>query len=225
MATLSEDRPTSDGASEPTKGDENDPDLDAKIDTLKAQIDAIEQEADRLRSTDDAAAGGKDGDKILDPSADELWRTKMEVDARSIYVGQVDYSTTPEDLGDLLGGAGTVNRVTILCDRWTGHPKGYAYVEFEEVAAVERAMRFNGHPFRNRFLKVAPKRTNFPWWMQQGKGKGAGKGRQAGGTPFHMRGRGPSWFSSGYQPYASPYGGYWRGRGRGGRGRGRGTWY
>lgn len=49
---------------------------------------------------------------------------KAEVDARSVYVGNVDYSATPEELQVHFQSCGTINRITILCDKWTGHPKG-----------------------------------------------------------------------------------------------------
>lgn len=42
----------------------------------------------------------------------------------SIYVGQVDYSTTPEELLGHFEACGTVERVTIVCDKYTGKPKG-----------------------------------------------------------------------------------------------------
>jgi hypothetical protein len=42
----------------------------------------------------------------------------------SIYVGQVDYSATPEELLAHFGACGTVERVTIVCDKMTGRPKG-----------------------------------------------------------------------------------------------------
>jgi polyadenylate-binding protein 2 len=42
----------------------------------------------------------------------------------SIYVGQVDYSTTPEELLSHFEACGTVERVTIVCDKLTGRPKG-----------------------------------------------------------------------------------------------------
>lgn len=51
--------------------------------------------------------------------------SKGEVDARSVYVGNVDYTSTPEELQNFFADCGTVNRVTILCDKFTGHPKGY----------------------------------------------------------------------------------------------------
>lgn len=37
---------------------------------------------------------------------------------------KVDYSTTPEELQQHFHSCGTINRVTILCDKFTGHPKG-----------------------------------------------------------------------------------------------------
>ncbi|KAL7470974.1 hypothetical protein ACHAXS_011263 [Conticribra weissflogii] len=49
----------------------------------------------------------------------------------SIYVGQVDYSTTPEELLAHFESCGTVERVTIVCDKFTGKPKGFAYLEFQ----------------------------------------------------------------------------------------------
>ena len=42
----------------------------------------------------------------------------------SIYVGQVDYSATPEELLAHFEACGTVERVTIVCDKNTGRPKG-----------------------------------------------------------------------------------------------------
>lgn len=40
------------------------------------------------------------------------------------YIFQVDYSATADDLERHFHGCGSVNRVTILCDKFTGHPKG-----------------------------------------------------------------------------------------------------
>ena len=44
--------------------------------------------------------------------------------SHSIYVGQVDYATTPEELLAHFEACGTVERVTIVCDKFTGKPKG-----------------------------------------------------------------------------------------------------
>lgn len=50
---------------------------------------------------------------------------KKDVDARSVFVGNVDYAATPEELQAHFASCGTILRVTILCDKVTGHPKGY----------------------------------------------------------------------------------------------------
>jgi len=50
---------------------------------------------------------------------------KEEVDARSIYVGNVDYSCTPEEIQAHFKDCGTINRVTIPVDKYSQQPKGY----------------------------------------------------------------------------------------------------
>ncbi|KAG0363109.1 cytoplasmic RNA-binding protein [Gamsiella multidivaricata] len=67
---------------------------------------------------------------------------KEAVDARSIYAGNVDWGSTPEELQAHFQSCGTINRTTILCDKWTGQPKGYAYVEFADAPSVANAMEW-----------------------------------------------------------------------------------
>ncbi|PVG01043.1 RNA-binding domain-containing protein [Serendipita vermifera] len=126
-----------------------------------------------------------------------------DTDARSIYVGNVDYGATPEEIQAHFASCGTINRVTILLDKFTGHPKGYAYVEFAQVAHVEAAVVLNESLFRGRLIKVTPKRTNLPAFMR-GVPRGRGRGSYRGGRGGH---------SYGYAPYGRPPRG--RGRGRG----------
>jgi polyadenylate-binding protein 2 len=45
----------------------------------------------------------------------------------SVYVGQVDYSATPEELLSHFEACGTVERITIVCDKATGRPKGTSF--------------------------------------------------------------------------------------------------
>uniref|UniRef100_T1J545 RRM domain-containing protein n=1 Tax=Strigamia maritima TaxID=126957 RepID=T1J545_STRMM len=90
------------------------------------------------------------------------YEEKMEVDARSIYVGNVDYGATAEELEQHFHGCGSINRVTILCDKYSGHPKGFAYIEFAEKESVNTAMALDESLFRGRQIKVNSKRTNRP---------------------------------------------------------------
>ncbi|ONK58843.1 uncharacterized protein A4U43_C08F310 [Asparagus officinalis] len=96
---------------------------------------------------------------------------KEEVDSRSIYVGNVDYACTPEEVQQHFQSCGTVNRVTILTDKF-GQPKGFAYVEFVEVEAVQNALPLNESELHGRQLKVSAKRTNVPG-MKQYRGRRA----------------------------------------------------
>ena len=66
------------------------------------------------------------------PSMDE----KIEADARSVYVGNVDYAATAEELEQHFHGCGSINRVTIQCDKYSGHPKGYVQQLFTNDSLV-----------------------------------------------------------------------------------------
>ena len=79
---------------------------------------------------------------------------KMEVDGRSVYVGNVDYAATAEELEQHFHGCGAINRVTILCNKFDGHPKGFAYVEFTDKDSIGTAMALDDSLFRGRQIKV-----------------------------------------------------------------------
>ncbi|XP_042460438.1 polyadenylate-binding protein 2-like [Zingiber officinale] len=91
--------------------------------------------------------------------------SKEEADSRSIFVGNVDYACTPEEIQQHFQSCGTVNRVTILTDR-NGQPKGFAYVEFLEVEVVQEAFRLHESELHGHPIKVAAKRTNVPGLKQ-----------------------------------------------------------
>lgn len=65
----------------------------------------------------------------------------------------MDYSCTPEEVQQHFQSCGTVNRVTILTDKFS-QPKGFAYVEFLEIEAVRQAVLLNGSLLHARMLKV-----------------------------------------------------------------------
>ncbi|KAK9480682.1 hypothetical protein V1514DRAFT_346061 [Lipomyces japonicus] len=158
------------------------------LDAMKARVAEMEAEAAKLREMQET----------LEKEGEELKEDKEDVDARSIYVGNVDYSSTPEEIQAHFQSCGTINRVTILLDKFTGHPKGYAYVEFAEPSFVANALVLNESLFHGRNLKVVPKRTNIPGLSARGRGRGRG-----------FRGRG------GFVPRGGYRGGF-RGRARGG---------
>jgi len=100
---------------------------------------------------------------------------RMEADNRSIYVGNVDYGATAEELEAHFHGCGSINRVTILCDKFTGHPKGFAYIEFADKDSVDTALALDDSLFRGRQIKVSAKRTNRPGLSTTNRGRGRGR--------------------------------------------------
>ncbi|XP_047964163.1 polyadenylate-binding protein 1-like isoform X1 [Salvia hispanica] len=139
-----------------------------ELETMRKRLQEIEEEAGALRQMQEKVEKemGATQDSTI-ASATEA--EKEEVDSRSIYVGNVDYSCTPEEVQQHFQSCGTVNRVTILTDKF-GQPKGFAYVEFVEVEAVQNALLLNETELNGRQLKVSAKRTNIPG-MKQYRGR------------------------------------------------------
>ncbi|KAG1362101.1 polyadenylate-binding protein 2 [Cocos nucifera] len=138
------------------------------IEEMKKRMKEIEEETGALREMQ--AKVEKEMGAVQDSSSAAATQAeKEEVDSRSIYVGNVDYACTPEEVQQHFQSCGTVNRVTILTDKF-GQPKGYAYVEFVEVDAVQNALLLNESELHGRQLKVCAKRTNIPG-MKQYRGR------------------------------------------------------
>ncbi|KAF3008062.1 hypothetical protein G7054_g6589 [Neopestalotiopsis clavispora] len=176
-----------DGAS----GDNNE---EEEISAMKRRVAEMEKEAAKLREMQAS----------LETQGNDLQQEdKNDVDSRSIFVGNVDYSVSPEEIQAHFQECGSINRVTILLDKFTGQPKGYAYVEFTEPSLVAQALVLNDSVLKGRNIKVTPKRTNIP-----GMSRGRGRGRGGFGRGFYG-GRG------GFMPRGGYRGGN-RGRGRGG---------
>jgi cold-inducible RNA-binding protein len=72
-----------------------------------------------------------------------------------LYVGNLPFSTTEEDLRSMFSQAGTVVSVSLIKDRDTGRSRGFAFVELTTQAEAEKAVSlFNNTPLDNRTLKV-----------------------------------------------------------------------
>ncbi|XP_047982253.1 polyadenylate-binding protein 2-like isoform X3 [Salvia hispanica] len=136
-----------------------------ELDDMKKRLKEMEDEAATLREMQ-AKVEQEMGAVQADPAAAAANQTnREEVDARSIFVGNVDYSCTPEEVQQHFQSCGTVNRVTIRTNKY-GQPKGYAYVEFLETEAVEQALLLTESELHGRQLKVSAKRTNVPGMKQ-----------------------------------------------------------
>jgi RNA recognition motif-containing protein len=97
-----------------------------------------------------------------------------------LYVGNLSYSATEEDLRELFAGAGTVSSVTLIKDRDTGRSRGFAFVEMSSQVEAENAISmFNGYSMDNRQLTVNIARPREE--RGGGGGGGFGGGRRGGG--------------------------------------------
>lgn len=151
-----------------------------EADQLQKRMEEMEKEAARLRDFNNSANGESEND-----------REKKDIDSRSVYIGNVDYGATPLELQQHFSSAGIVNRVTILMNKFTGQPKGFAYLEFTDIDGVNKAVAtLDGTVFRDRELKVSAKRTNIPGISTTNRGGRGGRGGMRGGFRGRGRGRG-----------------------------------
>jgi RNA recognition motif-containing protein len=113
--------------------------------------------------------------------------------SKNLYVGNLSFQTTNQDLQTLFAQAGTVESAQIIEDRSTGQSKGFAFVEMstpEEAAAAIEQM--NGKEVGGRALKVneAKPRENRGGGGGGGRGFGGGGNRGGGGGYGGNRGGG-----------------------------------
>ena len=89
-----------------------------------------------------------------------------------LFVGNLSYQATEEDLRELFQQAGTVQSVRIVTDQFTGRPRGFGFVEMSTPEEAARAVeQLNGRVFRDRNLVVDQART-----QSGGGGGGGGRG-------------------------------------------------
>ena len=71
-----------------------------------------------------------------------------------IFVGNLSYQTTEEQLSDLFSEAGPVESATIVTDRDTGRSRGFAFIEMDKDAAAAAIEKFNGVELNGRAINV-----------------------------------------------------------------------
>jgi cold-inducible RNA-binding protein len=75
---------------------------------------------------------------------------------KKLYIGNLSYTTTEEELRTLFTQAGTVTSVELIKDRYTGNSKGFAFIEMGNQSEIEKAITmFNGYSLDNREIKVS----------------------------------------------------------------------
>ncbi len=148
-----------------------------------------------------------------------------------IYVGNMSYDTTEEDLRLACEAFGKVESATIIKDKFSGESKGFGFVEMSSKAEGQAAIDgLNGKELKGRTLNVneaRPRTEKFGgstggYGGGKGGGYGGGKGGYGGGKGGYGGGKGG--YGGGKGGYGGGKGGYGGGKGgyssgRGGRGR------
>jgi RNA recognition motif-containing protein len=73
---------------------------------------------------------------------------------KKVYVGNLPFQTTEDDLNSLFSQVGAVESVSIITDRDTGRSKGFGFVSMDSDAADKAIAQFNGTDFNGRALTV-----------------------------------------------------------------------
>ncbi|MBE9125787.1 MULTISPECIES: RNA recognition motif domain-containing protein [unclassified Coleofasciculus] len=93
----------------------------------------------------------------------------------SIYVGNLSYEVTQEDLTEVFAEYGSVSRVSVPTDRETGRPRGFAFVEMEsETNEATAISTLDGAEWMGRSMKVNKARPR-----EERNGNGGGYSRRS----------------------------------------------
>ena len=115
-----------------------------------------------------------------------------------LYVGNLSFSTSSEDLQQLFGQAGTVETATVIEDRETGRSRGFGFVEMASKEDGQKAIeQFNGVDLNGRNLTVNEARPREDRGNRGGGGRNfggnRGGGRNFGGGGGGRNDRAPRW--------------------------------
>lgn len=89
-----------------------------------------------------------------------------------LYVGNLPFDITEEDLRNLLAAHGPVNEITVVMDKVTGRARGFAFAEMNSAEAAAAAIQgLNGKPWKGRALTVNEARPR-----EEGRGGGGYRG-------------------------------------------------
>src|SRR5258706_7980057 len=109
---------------------------------------------------------------------------------KKLFVGNLNFKTTDDDLRTLLAQAGRIESATVMMDRATGRSRGFGFVEMSSDEEGEKAVKeLNGHELQGRALNVNEARERTPGGPRPG-GYGGGGAPPGGGYGGGGGGRG-----------------------------------
>jgi RNA recognition motif-containing protein len=94
---------------------------------------------------------------------------------KKLYVGNLPFSATEDEITELFGQHGTVHSVALINDRETGRPRGFGFVEIDDEALQPAIQALDGYEMGGRALRV-----NEAQDRPRGGGGGGGGGGRGG---------------------------------------------
>lgn len=82
--------------------------------------------------------------------------------AKTIYVGNIPFNTSEEEVQEMFAKHGTVHSVKLISDRHTGRPRGFGFVEMDSEEADTAIEALNGTDMGGRSLRVNEARERSP---------------------------------------------------------------
>jgi RNA recognition motif-containing protein len=99
-----------------------------------------------------------------------------------LFIGNLSYNTTEDDLRDCFAEAGTITSVNLMMDKFTGKSRGFAFVEMASPAEAAKAIEmFHGKSLQDRALTVNIARPREERPPGQGGRESRGPARESGG--------------------------------------------
>lgn len=99
-----------------------------------------------------------------------------------LYVGNLDFQTSSEELRELFAGAGEVSSAKVINDRDTQRSRGFAFVEMvNSETALKAISMFNGYNLNDRAMTVSEARPQEPRPIGDRPGRAGGGGSSGGG--------------------------------------------
>ncbi|MBC8423251.1 RNA-binding protein [bacterium] len=100
---------------------------------------------------------------------------KGEKTVKKLYVGNLPFTATEDEIKELFGQHGTVNSVALIMDRETGRPRGFGFVEMDDDAVANVIQALDGKELDGRALKVSEAK-------ERPRSGGSGGGGGGGGS-------------------------------------------
>jgi len=108
--------------------------------------------------------------------------------AKRLYVGNLAYAVTDQDLKDLFSQSGTVESAAVISDKVSGQSKGFGFVEMADATGAEAALKsLDGTEFKGRNIKVNEAKP------REGGSGGGSRGGGRSGDRSGGGGRGDRW--------------------------------